>query len=127
MTAPTEKVRKLTYQRDSHRCVSCGSVVALEWHHRQATGMGGSKTKPTPGEGLTLCTLCNNGVEAHMQERALTSGWKVRRFCPLPVHEVPVWYPLEGAWFVLNVDGSRDHTLPATAAELIALAIGRAA
>lgn len=122
MTAPTPKVRELTYRRDGYRCVSCGSPIRLEWQHRQAVGMGGSNHKPNAAEGITSCTICNGAYEAELQTRALLCGWKVRRFCAMPVESVPVWYPLEQAWFVLNVDGSRDQLIEVNAMELMAMA-----
>lgn len=122
MTAPTPKVRELTYRRDGHRCVSCGSIVRLEWQHRQAVGMGGSKRKPDPSEGITSCTICNAGYEAGLQERALMCGWKVRRFSPFTPAQIPVWYPLERMWFLLNVDGSRDRVVEGDALEIMAMA-----
>lgn len=122
MTAPTQKVRLIVYRRDSDRCVACGSVVWLEFQHRQAVGMGGSKVKPNPADGIVLCTLCNAACEADMQTRALLCGWKVKRFTPAPVGLVPVWYPFERAWFLLNVDGSRDRLLEFEAMEYMTLA-----
>lgn len=122
MTAPTPKVRELTYRRDNYRCVSCGSPNSLEWQHRQAVGMGGSKRKPNAAEGITSCTLCNGAYENELQTRALLCGWKVRRFCAIAVESVPVWYPFEQSWFLLNVDGSRDQLIEVNAMELMSLA-----
>ena len=122
MTAPSAKVRELTYRRDGHRCVSCGSIVRLEWQHRAAVGMGGSKRKPDASEGITSCTICNAGYESELQTRALLCGWKVRRFCRLTPSQIPCWYPIERAWFLLNTDGSRDELIEDEAMELMILA-----
>lgn len=117
MTAPTAKIREITYRRDGHRCISCGNIAPLEWNHRQSSGMGGSKYKPNPADGVTSCTICNRGYEAELQSKALYYGWKVRRFTPVAVRHVPVWYPFENKWYLLNPDGSRDLLEEATAAE----------
>lgn len=122
MTAPTKKVRDLVYRRDNNRCISCGSHISLSFQHRQATGMGGSKVKPLPHEGLTACLPCNESFEADKQSDALYWGWKVRRFCPVAVDVVPVYYRIEAAWFLLNADGSRDRINEATANEYRTLA-----
>lgn len=68
--------------------------------------MGGSKTAPTVVQGLTSCPVCNDGYENSLQATALLRGWKVRRWvadCEL----IPVYYPVERAWFLLTVEGSR--------------------
>ena len=57
-----------------------------------------------------------------MQDRAILCGWKVRRFCLLTPSQIPVWYPFERAWFLLNSDGSRDQLIEAQAMKLMALA-----
>lgn len=36
MSAPTPAVRTATYDRDNHRCVSCGSTGPLQYQHRAA-------------------------------------------------------------------------------------------
>lgn len=117
MTAPTAKVREETYRRDGHQCISCGNRGMLEWNHRQSSGMGGSKYKPNPADGVTSCRICNQAYEAELQERALLNGWKVRRFCPVVVALVPVYYPFEHQWYLLNTDGSRDPLTETEAAE----------
>lgn len=125
VTAPTAKVRALTYSRDNNMCVVCGSRYSLEWQHRQASGHGGRGRKApalTPADGLTACTFCNAGFEAQGQDDALYYGWKVRRFCPVPVWSVPVFYRAENTWFLLNRDGSRDRLIQSEADELRALA-----
>lgn len=122
MTAPTMKVRLLTYVRDNNRCITCGVTVRLEWQHRTAVGMGGSKYKPTPADGVTSCWQCNPAYESYLQQKALDYGWKVRRFCPVPVESVPVFYPAERAWFLLDRFGARDRLDQVTADELRALA-----
>lgn len=122
MTAPSVKVRRDTYRRDSDRCITCGTTARLEWNHRQSSGMGGSKYKPNPADGVTACAICNSAYEADLQSKALFFGWKVRRFCPVPVHEVPVYYPAEATWFLLNTDGTRDAITMTNALELMGIA-----
>jgi len=122
MTAPTQKVRLDTYRRDGDRCITCGVPARLEWNHRQSSGMGGSKYKPCPADGVTSCWQCNPAYESYLQQKALECGWKVRRFCPIPVENVPVWYPADRAWFLLDRFGARDRLDQVTADELRALA-----
>lgn len=107
MAAPTPEVRKGTYDRDGNRCVCCGSSV-LSFQHRRAVGAGGSKTRPTFTDGLTLCPVCNAACEAHFQSRALANGWKVPRWVKDPAR-VPIYYPHEFAWYRLTLDGTRER------------------
>ncbi|WP_292727147.1 hypothetical protein [Microbacterium sp. UBA837] len=113
MSKPTTAVRDSTYERDMHRCVSCGVMVALSFQHRRAVGNGGSKIRPTCEDGLTLCVLCNNRAEHVLQARALYFGWKVRRWVKDP-SRVPVYYPHEFGWFRLV--GTRREKITAGAA-----------
>ena len=119
---PTNTVRQTTYKRDHHRCVACGTTIALEYQHRRAVGMGGSKQRPKFEDGVTACTWCNRGFEAHLQSLALTRGWKVRRHNPLANHLVPVFYTFEHNWFLLNLDGTRSVLSVVEAAEYRGLA-----
>jgi hypothetical protein len=57
-----------------------------------------------------------------MQDKALFYGWKVRRFTPVPVASVPVYYPVEQAWFLLDRFGARDRLTEGDANELRVLA-----
>lgn len=101
MAAPTAQTREAVKVRDRYRCAACGSFLALTFQHRRRVGMGGSKNLPTPIDGLTLCATCNAGCEAAMQAQALRYGWKVRAWVTNP-ELVPVYYPLEMAWFRLE-------------------------
>lgn len=112
MVAPTVKMRALVFKRDHHRCAACGVLEPLEFQHRQATGMGGSKILPEPWEGLVLCKLCNQLVEGPMQSVGLAKGWKVRRWVK-HAGLVPVWFSWAREWRVL--DG--DLALPITPEE----------
>lgn len=101
MTAPTRETRADTYARDGFRCMMCGAVQPLSFGHRRAVGMGGSRVLPPPIDGLTQCIPCNDRCEGDMQDLALANGWKVRRWVTSP-DRVPVYYPLEFAWFRLE-------------------------
>lgn len=109
MSDPTAAVRARTYERDGHRCISCGSSGPLQYQHRAAVGMGGSDVRPQFVDGLTSCSQCNEGYESHLQSMALRFGWKVRRW----VHEqgktgeVPVFCWPERTWYALTVEGRR--------------------
>lgn len=127
MTAPTQRVRQDTYERDGHRCVACGATGPLEWQHRQSSGHGGRGRKApvlTTADGITLCTFCNTGAESHQQELALHMGWKVRRNTLLTCSEVPVFDRNTHSWWLLDTAGEREELLPAIAAELIEAAGG---
>jgi hypothetical protein len=106
MSAPTPVVRAVTYERDLHRCVSCGATAFLEFNHRRAVGMGGSKIRPLYTDGVTACSRCNGRYEAEFESAALRFGWKVRKWVAAP-GLVPVWYAMERSWFRLTLDGTR--------------------
>jgi hypothetical protein len=104
------------FERDRHRCVSCGATTSLEYQHRQAVGMGGRKERPLYVDGLTSCARCNAGYEGDLQRAALRFGWKVRRWVEFP-GMVPVWYPLERSWWKLALTGVRVQLTPTEAME----------
>lgn len=99
MAAPSAGVRQSVLDRDLRRCVTCGATEALQFQHRRAVGMGGSKIKPAPVDGLVLCAVHNQAAEgnAKFQKLALIHGWKVARWVGDPA-SVPVWYQVEGRW-----------------------------
>jgi hypothetical protein len=110
-------VRAVTYERDSHRCVSCGALSPLQYQHRRAEGMGGRKAAPTLVEGLASCPLCNPRYEDTQQAVALAHGWKVRSWVR-DMGAVPVFYAWEGRWCVL-VGGERRPVSRAVAMEMM--------
>lgn len=107
MSAPTVVVRKTVFDRDGGKCVLCGhGWVPIEFQHRQASGMGGRRRRPAPGEGLALCSECNARAERDLQTIALLRGVKVRRWVNDP-ELVPVFYEFFGGWHLLLPDGHR--------------------
>lgn len=116
MSDPTPKIRLATYERDEHRCASCGAPAPLQYQHRAAVGMGGNPVRPLIFEGLTSCAVCNPAYEHRLQARALVLGWKVRRWVQTRglVDRVPVFYVWERRWCVLGRDGGR---VPISAAQ----------
>lgn len=126
MTPPSKSVRGLTYLRDGHRCLACGSRDALTWQHRAASGMGGRGVKApalTPADGCTLCVLCNASCEAEGQTLALSMGWKIRRNRgAMPASAIPVFDVNERRWFTIDVEGGREICNAITALELLDLA-----
>lgn len=123
MTAPSRRVRGLTYLRDGHRCVSCGAHTALEWNHREASGHGGRGKKApelTPADGVTLCTTCNWGIEGHMQDLALSMGWKLRRNRgQMPARDIPYFDRNVRGYFLPLEDGTRKAITHTFAVELL--------
>lgn len=117
MSAPVPVVWAVVKERDEQRCVSCGARVGLQFQHRQATGMGGSKRRPLYHEGLTSCAVCNEQYENVLQRKALLCGWKVARWVKHP-DDVPVLYPLERQWYLLSTRGTR---LRVNAVEAVAM------
>ena len=104
MAAPTQKVREKVLARDGHACVSCPNVYRLEMQHRQAVGMGGSKTPPAPHELATSCSICNARYESDMQDEALARGWKVRGWVR-DAGLVPMYRASDGVWLLLTSSG----------------------
>lgn len=125
MTTPTPVVRAVTYERDDHRCVSCGTLATITYQHRAAEGMGGRKARPRLEEGLTACALCNAAYEGSLQVRALAYGWKVRRFVVEQglAAQVPVRYALSG-WHLLFNDGRRVPIKEGTAVDMMRTVYG---
>lgn len=125
MSTPTPAVRAVTYERDEHRCVSCGTLSPIQYQHRAAEGMGGRLARPRLEEGLTTCAICNAGYEAHLQTRALARGWKVRRWVVQQgkAAEVPVRYALAG-WMQLTSDGRRVPITRELAVEMMRAVYG---
>lgn len=123
MTAPSKRVRGLTYLRDGHRCVACGSLSPLEWNHREASGHGGRGKKAptlTPADGVTLCTLCNQGIEGHLIDKGLALGYKLRRNRGgIPAYEIPYFDFSTRTYYLPDVDGGRSALLWSTALELL--------
>lgn len=109
MSAPTPVTRAVTYERDGHRCVSCGAMVYLEYQHRAVEGHGGRKAHPRLDEGVTTCAKCNPLYEGSLQTRALLFGWKIRTWVRDQgiAYRVPVFYAFERSWFLLDAEGNR--------------------
>ena len=119
MSAPSQKIRLATYDRDGHRCASCGAVAPLQYQHRAASGHGGNPIRPKVEEGLTSCATCNPAYEAQMQAEALACGWKIPRWVQRQglAARVPVFVKWAGQWVALTEDGQRESI---TAVEALA-------
>ena len=66
--------------------------------------MGGSKLRDVPSNIVSMCALMNGLMEsdAYSAELARTYGWKVSTSTDASL--VPVWYPMNGAWYFLDDD-----------------------
>lgn len=121
MSDPSPVVRAVTYERDEHRCVSCGTIGPLQYQHRRAKGMGGRVAAARLEEGVTSCGICNPGYEGHLQALALAMGWKVRSWVveQRRASDVPVFYAWEGRWCRLTVEGERKPILRSEAMRMM--------
>jgi hypothetical protein len=127
MTAPTPRVRTLTFERDGFRCVSCGAWSELEWHHREASGMGGHGRKQpelTPADGLIACHSCNARYEADLQTLALARGWKLRRNRCVQSFQVPFFNRNTNTWKLPDTKGGATEIESARAQMIIDAAGG---
>lgn len=120
---PTRAVRAQVMARDE-QCVACPDRLGpLEFQHRQASGMGGSKLAPRAVDGLAACPMHNMRFESDLQLAALVYGWKVQRWVGEP-GLVPVLYWSSRSWSVLRFDGGREYITPRRAVELMGQVYG---
>ena len=125
MTAPSARVRGLTYLRDGFHCVTCGTTEGLQWQHRESSGHGGrgKKAPPlTPADGVTSCWSCNPRYESDLQELALACGWKVKRNRLVPAVEIPYLDQVSGLWWLPDVFGYRGQVTGVEAVERLMVA-----
>lgn len=105
---PAAQLRRLL-DRDGHVCVMTGTEGdRLVPQHRQG-GMGGRKDKHRLVNLLWLDSLLNGAVEADADLQATAKAWGVK--VPIwvdDVSRVPVFFPLEQRWFVLEGDTRRE-------------------
>lgn len=106
MVAPSTAVRRAVLTRDGVCVAGVGERGRLEFQHRQAVGMGGSRRRPGVVDGLAACPVHNARFESDLQVAALVCGWKVQRWVD-DVAVVPVFYREDGVWAVLDADGGR--------------------
>ncbi len=75
----TADQRRLVFERDHYRCVTCGTGTGLTYAHRVPVGMGGSSLILPPSAGLTQCMPHNQDSDtSNGQTLALQMGWKLR-------------------------------------------------
>lgn len=124
MTQPTAKVRVMMLQRDGYRCAATGRTDSLTHQHRRASGMGGSKVRPSITDSLTLSAEINDRCERDLQTMALAYGWKVRRWVKDPAL-VPVFYRWTIGWARLTDEGFVEVISSAEAAEMMRRVYGK--
>ena len=106
-----DKVRRLIFTRDGHKCVAqgvfgfCGGDLTLQ--HRAPRGMGGSAVMDGPENLVTMC-LTHNELErasADFHRLCVKLGWAMPRwaFDQNFADVIPVWYQSMG-WFQLEPD-----------------------
>ncbi|WP_449278024.1 hypothetical protein [Leucobacter sp. GX24907] len=105
-------------ERDGDQCAATGARVMLTHQHRRSVGMGGSKTRPTFEDSLTLSAEINDRCERDLQIMALAYGWKVRRWVKDP-GAVPVFYPTRFGWARLTPGGEAIPITPLDAARMM--------
>lgn len=102
-----KKVAKLVYERDSHKCASCG-FNALSIQHRINRGAGGDPKgyRNVLSNLMALCVLCNGALEADASFRAtgIRQGWKCQSWDD--PERVAVYFIWAREWRLLSNDGS---------------------
>ena len=125
MTAPSARVRELTYLRDGFHCVTCGRREGLQWQHRESSGHGGrgKKAAPlTPADGVTSCWSCNPRYESDLQLLALSCGWKLKRNRLVVAAEIPYFDDITRMWWLPDVFGGRVELTVVDAVERLTVA-----
>lgn len=105
--AVTTKIRNLVYERDNFQCVHCGTMSGLSLQHRAGKGMGGSKLMDGPENLATMCLRSNQKLEsdAEFAQHGRIMGWKLSRH--QDPSRVPIYYAPDGAFFLLDSEGTR--------------------
>jgi len=109
--ANLDKVRRLIFTRDDHRCVAqgvfgfCGGDLTLQ--HRATRGMGGSARMDDPQNLVTMCLTHNelDQASADFHRLCVKLGWSMPRWAFEQgfADVIPVWYSGRG-WFLLEPD-----------------------
>lgn len=122
---PSKEVWAAVRERDGV-CVACGRHPSPStFQHRVRVGMGGSRHRPGPAEGLLCCVRCNTAFEASRQAEALEFGWKIPASFPhVDATTIPVYYVREEAWFLLTDRGARLRITESDARSMMAQAYG---
>lgn len=77
------RLRETVLRRDGHCCQRCGiSLYGRDYslQHRDARGMGGSKTKHTMANLVALCGSATTGCHGHVEAQPIESdrlGWSM--------------------------------------------------
>lgn len=111
-TGLTDKQMNALRVRDNGVCVLTGADTGrLVPQHRRNRGMGGDRTGNTLHNTVLLDSILNGLLEsdATLSELGKAYGTKVPGWVVDPSH-VPVFYPHEHAWFLLEGDTRRQVT-----------------
>lgn len=101
-------MRDLVFERDLNSCIRCGGR-AVQTHHRDPRGMGGSSRNPnahSPEVLLSMCAQgskydCHNFIE-HEREHAEHMGWLI----PMGVDAETVSTLWHSQWVTLSSSGT---------------------
>lgn len=119
MTRMKLAVFRLILDRDGNRCIRCGAVGdTLVPNHRANRGMGGSKSRETPANVVSMDSFCNSLIENSptAARTARMRGWKLQSWHnPL---EEPIYDPYDRLWYLLTDDYERVRTDPAPSREV---------
>jgi 5-methylcytosine-specific restriction enzyme A len=110
MSGPSDKTRRLVYDRARELCERCGAYArGGAVHHRRPRGAGGTRRPETnlPANLMCLCEPCHLTIESR-RDMARACGWLVRQTqdpkC-VPVLTVHGWVFLddEGGYLPVEV------------------------
>ena len=71
-TAAWFRLRRFVFDRDRHRCQSCGGAGWLECHHRVPVSEGGAELDPA--NLTTICRSCH--IRLHRKETPERAEWR---------------------------------------------------
>lgn len=107
---PTDETRQTVAIRCGGMCERCGDAEAVDQHHRQGRGLGGSRRLDinTAPYLVALCRGCHEWAERNFAA-ARKTGWRISRFETDHATEIPL-LTTRGVWISLSAEGDRFIT-----------------